>query len=466
MQPMTIADAPVTTPDGLEVLNPATGEVVGVSPRATAQDVDRAMTAAQKAFGAWCRDEQARREALTAGAAVLRQNAGELGALLTAEQGKPLSNSALEIEFAAQSFDYYASLDVSSQTLLDSEKVRVELRRVPLGVAIGITPWNFPLSLAAQKISPALLAGNTMILKPSPYTPLSTLRMVELLAEVLPAGVLSALAGDSDLGPLLTKHPVPRKLSFTGSVATGRKIAEAGLADFKRVTLELGGNDAAIVLRDTDLSRAAIRIFWGAFINNGQTCSAIKRVYVHESQQDALLTALATIASKTSVGDPTLESTLLGPINNRPQLERVAGLVDQAVHGGARVVTGGSPIEGPGYFYAPTILGGVSDDDAIVTEEQFGPVLPVLTYSDEEDALRRANDSVYGLGGSVWGPDPEQAASLAARLECGVSWVNTHVALEAWQPFGGVKSSGVGSESGVPGYEAFTDLQTLRVQKR
>lgn len=466
MYPMTIAGSPVSTSESIDVINPATGEVVGRSPLAGGADVDAAIAAADSAFRSWRHDEAARRQALKSAAAALRGSAGDIAAILTAEQGKPLSNSTLEIEFAAMSFDYYADLDVFPEVLLDSEKLRVEVRRVPLGVTVGITPWNFPISLAAQKIAPALLAGNTMVLKPSPYTPLSTLKLVEVLNGVLPAGVLNSVAGDESVGPLLTEHVVPRKLTFTGSVATGRRIAVAAASTFKRLTLELGGNDAAIVLPGTDLSRAAMRIFWGAFINNGQTCSAIKRLYVHERQQADVVDALAAIARKTPVGDPTLDTTLLGPINNRPQLDRVSDLVDRAVQDGARVVVGGSRIDGPGYFYEPTIITDVAEDAAIVAEEQFGPVLPVLTYRDVDDAVDRANDSDFGLGGSVWGPEVETAADIAARLACGVSWVNSHVALEAWQPFGGVKSSGIGVESGVEGYRGFTDSQTLRVPQR
>ena len=334
------------------------------------------------------------------------------------------------------------------------------LRR-PVGTVAAITPWNFPLVLASWKIAPAQLAGNTMVLKPSPYTPLSTLKLGELLRDILPPGVLNIVSGGDELGKWMTSHPVPRKISFTGSVATGKHVAASAAPDLKRVTLELGGNDPAIILDDVDPGAIADKLFWGAFQNNGQVCSAIKRVYVPESLYDDVVEALAERARTVKVGDGTAEGTQLGPINNKPQFERVKELVADAVTGGARAVTGGKPMEGSGYFFEPTILADLSDGTRIVDEEQFGPALPVVAYRDLDDAVERANATHFGLSGSVWSADPERGAEVAARLECGTAWVNSHLALAPHQPFGGAKWSGIGVENGPWGYYGFTELQVI-----
>ncbi|MCI3949721.1 MAG: aldehyde dehydrogenase family protein, partial [Acidimicrobiales bacterium] len=289
----------------------------------------------------------------------------------------------------------------------------VEVLRKPLGVVAAITPWNFPVSLASWKIAPALLAGNTMVLKPSPFTPLSSLRIGELLRAALPPGVLNVVSGGDALGGWMTAHPVPRKISFTGSVATGKRVAAAAAPDLKRVTLELGGNDPAILLDDVDPDAVVDKVFWAAFANNGQVCSAIKRVYVPEALYGRVVDALADRARAVRVGDGAAEGTELGPVNNRPQFERVAELVDDAVRGGARAVAGGSAREGSGYFFEPTILADVSDGTRIVDEEQFGPALPVIAYRDLDDAVERANATHFGLSGSVWSGDPDRGAEVA-----------------------------------------------------
>jgi acyl-CoA reductase-like NAD-dependent aldehyde dehydrogenase len=259
----------------------------------------------------------------------------------------------------------------------------------------------------------------------------------------------------------MTAHPVPRKISFTGSVATGKRVAAAAAPDLKRVTLELGGNDPAILLDDVDPDAVVDKVFWAAFANNGQVCSAIKRVYVPEALYGRVVDALADRARAVRVGDGAAEGTELGPVNNRPQFERVAELVDDAVRGGARAVAGGSAREGGGYFFEPTILADVSDGTRIVDEEQFGPALPVIAYRDLDDAVERANATHFGLSGSVWSGDPDRGAEVAARLECGTAWSNTHLVLQPHQPFGGAKWSGLGVENGPWGLLAFTELQVL-----
>jgi acyl-CoA reductase-like NAD-dependent aldehyde dehydrogenase len=297
--------------------------------------------------------------------------------------------------------------------------------------------------------------------KPSPFTPLATLRLGELLRDRLPAGVLNVVSGGDELGAWLTSHPLVRKITFTGSIATGKRVAAAAAPDLKRVTLELGGNDPGIVLDDADPSEIAERVFWGAFANNGQICTAIKRLYVPERRYEEMVEALADIARCVKVGDGTEEGVQLGPINNLPQRDRVAELVDDALGRGARAAAGGKQLEGPGYFYAPTVLADLDDGERIVDEEQFGPALPVISYKSLDHAIEMANATHFGLGGSVWSSDPERASEIARRLECGTAWVNTHLALAPQQPFGGFKWSGIGVENGPSGVQEFTEVQVI-----
>jgi len=347
----------------------------------------------------------------------------------------------------------------------DDDAAFVELVRRPLGVVAAITPWNFPLTMALWKIAPALVAGNTVVLKPSPFTPLATLKLGEILHDVFPPGVLNIVSGGDELGAWMTTHPVPRKISFTGSIETGKKVALSAAPDLKRVTLELGGNDPAIVLDDADPATVAAAIFAGAFANNGQVCSAVKRVYVPEALYDDVVEGLAGHARRIKVGPGTQPDSKLGPINNELQYERVKELVADALASGAKAVTGGQAMEGPGYFFEPTILAGLSDGTRIVDEEQFGPALPVISYRDIGDAIDRANATHFGLSGSVWSSDPERAAAVAGQLECGTAWVNTHLALSPQQPFGGVKWSGIGVENGPWGLAEYTEFQVVHRSK-
>jgi acyl-CoA reductase-like NAD-dependent aldehyde dehydrogenase len=304
-----------------------------------------------------------------------------------------------------------------------------------------------------------------VVLKPSPFTPVTTLKVGELLRDALPPGVLNVVSGGDELGAWMTHHPVPRKISFTGSVETGKKVASAAAPDLKRVTLELGGNDAAILLPDVDAEAIAEKIFWGAFENSGQVCNAIKRVFVHESHYGPFVERLAEIAGSAKVGNGLEEGTQLGPINNEPQFRRVADLVERARKGGAKVVAGGARVGDEGYFYAPTIVRDIADEEALVAEEQFGPALPVVSYRNVDEAVRRANATRYGLSGSVWSSDPEIAARVAQRLECGTAWVNQHIAVSPTLPFGGLKWSGIGVENGPWGLLGFTEIQVVNMAK-
>jgi acyl-CoA reductase-like NAD-dependent aldehyde dehydrogenase len=370
-----------------------------------------------------------------------------------------------EVMGAAIWFRYTASLEIPTEVLQDDEQGRIELRRRPLGVVAAITPWNFPLLLAVWKIAPALLAGNSVVIKPSPFTPLTTLKLGEILRPILPPGVVNVLSGGNELGSWMTGHPIPRKISFTGSVATGKKVAAAAAPDLKRTTLELGGNDPAIVLGDVDPRATAQKIFWGAFENSGQICSAIKRVYVPEALYGTLVNELAELARSVKVGNGLEAGTQLGPLNNAPQFERVKELVEDARKNGARIVTGGKPLADKGYFYAPTIVADIDDGARLVDEEQFGPALPVIPYRNVEDAIERANATHFGLSASVWSGDAEQATAVARQLECGTAWVNQHLAIAPNLPFGGAKWSGIGVENGPWGLLGFTEIQVVNVAK-
>jgi acyl-CoA reductase-like NAD-dependent aldehyde dehydrogenase len=467
MYPVAIAGRSVRTQNAFEVLNPASADVVGSAADCGPTELNAAFAAASNAFASWRSDEDARRAALSTASAVIEQHADELARLLTAEQGKPLRSAREEVGAIPYWLKFYAGLDTSAQQLHSDADKSVEVRRRPLGVVAAIAPWNVPLLLAIWKIAPALLAGNSVVLKPSPYTPLSTLVMGELLLDVFPAGVLNIVSGSGhQLGEAMINHPTPRKVTFTGSVATGKRVATAAASDLKRVTLELGGNDPAIVLADADIERITADLFWGAFANNGQICGAIKRVYTHRSIYDELADSLAAYAKSVKVGDGAVEGVDLGPLNNAPQRDYVAGLVSEAVATGASTPAGGHVVPGPGYFYEPTIVTNLPAGTRLEHEEQFGPVLPILSYDSLDDAVRRANDSKLGLAASVWGQDTDTVAEVAGQLECGTVWTNTHQAFAPDQPWTGHKHSGIGSENGVWGYEAFTDLQVIHRKLR
>lgn len=463
---LTLDGKAVAADETFGVINPATGEVFAQAPECSRAQLDLAMDSSAAAYQSWSRDLEKRRQALRDCANVLRERAPELGQILTREQGKPLAKGVAEFYGAAVWFDYTASLDLPVEVVQDDEDARVEVHRRPLGVVAAITPWNFPIILAVWKIAPALLAGNTLVIKPSPFTPLSTLALGEALRDTLPPGVLNVVSGGDELGKWMTSHPTPRKISFTGSTATGKHVAASAAPDLKRLTLELGGNDAAILLPDVDPAAVADKLFWGAFENTGQVCSAIKRVFVHEDRYQATLDALAERAKSVTTGDGFDPKSELGPLNNLPQFERVKELVAEAIEAGADVAAGGAARDGGGYFFEPTILGGLSEGVRIVDEEQFGPALPILRYADLDEAVERANATMYGLSGSVWSGDTDRAADVASRLECGTAWVNQHLQIVPHAPFGGAKWSGIGVENGHWGLYGFTETRTINIAKK
>lgn len=467
---MIIDGRKVDADESFPVLNPATEAVIAQCPRATEQHLDQAVEAARAAFPAWsARPDTERAELVHAIGAALEAHAEELAGLLVQEQGKPMGGFAglgaqFEMGGTVAWCHATADLELPVDVIQDNDEARIEVHRKPLGVVGSITPWNYPLLIAIWHTMPALRSGNTVVIKPSEFTPLTTLRAAEIINEVLPPGVFNIVTGDGSLGAAMTNHPGINKIVFTGSTPTGKKIMQGASGNLKRLTLELGGNDAAIVLPDVDVAAVAPKIFATALINNGQTCAALKRLYVHEDIYDELCQALADIAGsvKTGAGDGEVD---FGPVQNKPQFDKVCAIAEEARASGARFLTGGKALPGPGYFFPVTIVADVDENTRLVREEPFGPILPVLKYSDVEEALRRANDSPNGLGGSVWSRDVDRAKALAGRLECGTAWVNNHAMIQPDAPFGGVKESGFGVEFGRYGLEEYTSIQTLQISK-
>jgi acyl-CoA reductase-like NAD-dependent aldehyde dehydrogenase len=447
--PTTVTDRSPESPTArITVVDPATGETFDEVPDQQPHELDAVVDRAHRAWQGWRADPAARTAALHRAADAVETAGGELARLLTREQGKPLTESHAEIARTAARLRYFADLAPRTRRITDGRPVHSEIRWRSLGPVAAIVPWNFPVQLAAAKFAPALAAGNTIVLKPSPFTPVATRLLGSVLAAVLPEDVLTVVTGREPLGARLASHPRIRHVTFTGSVPTGRAVARAAAASLARVTLELGGNDAAVLLDDVEVDRIADRLFWAAFRNCGQVCMAVKRVYAPARLHAELVEALAHRARTVTVGAGLDPATRLGPVNNAPQLARVERVTEQALAAGARAAAGGHRLDGPGYFFAPTILTDVPPGSPVVTEEQFGPVLPVLPYRSLDEAVDAANGTGYGLGGSVWGTDLDRAEAVADRLECGTAWVNHHAELSLAQPFAGTRHSGVGVAGG------------------
>jgi acyl-CoA reductase-like NAD-dependent aldehyde dehydrogenase len=447
----------------MKVINPATEEVLAECPRASEAQLNQAVAAAKAAFPAWAATPiEKRKTALVAIADRIDAHSEELARLLTQEQGKPIGDARGELRVTAHLFRTYAAYEIPVEILKDGTSGRVELHHSPLGVVAAIVPWNFPLILMAQKVSPALIAGNTVIIKPAPTTPLATMRLGALIADLLPPGVLNVITDANDLGDALSQHPDVQKIAFTGSIATGRKVMASAAGTLKRFSLELGGNDAGIVLDDVDPKAVAPKLFGRAFANNGQFCVALKRLYVHHSIYDVMCDELAALAGAAIVGDGLDQGTTHGPMQNKMQFEKVLSMLAEAREHGT-VIAGGITSDRPGYFLRPTIVRDIAEGTRLVDEEQFGPVLPVIRFFDEEDALARANNSPFGLGGSIWSSNPGRAYALAERMEAGSVWINQHGALDVDVPFGGAKQSGWGTELGREGLLEFTQLKVVSI---
>lgn len=446
----------------LDVINPATEAVIAQVPDADREQLEAAVNAASRAFPEWSARPWAERQALVKAIGdAIEAHAEDFMRLLTREQGKARAGAEWEIGGSIIWCREIATQALLPERIEDSVERTVEVRRVPLGVVGAITPWNFPLLLAIWKIAPALLAGNTMVLKPSPYTPLCTLKLGELLQSILPPGVLNVVSGGNDLGAWITAHPGIRKISFTGSTATGRVIMQAAAGNLKRLTLELGGNDPAIVLPDVDVKSTAEKLFWAAFQNSAQFCVAAKRVYIHEAIYDEMAAELVAVARAIKLGDGSEQGTDLGPIQNRMQYEKLKALLEDARSSGLRFLEGGEVPDRQGYFIPITLIDNPPETARVVTEEAFGPVLPLLKFSDLDDVVARANNTEYGLAASIWGKDVDTAQKLAARIEAGTVWINEIHSFSPHVAFGGHKQSGLGIENSLDGLAEYTNVQTI-----
>ncbi|MCF1473740.1 aldehyde dehydrogenase family protein [Agrobacterium vitis] len=459
---MTIDGKAVSAASSFEVFNPATEEVVAKAPDASREQLEAAVSAAKAAFPAWSARPLSERQAFVARLGdAIEAHGEEFMRLLTREQGKAFKGAEWEVGGSAFWCREIAKQELPLHVAEKTDGRTVETRRVPLGVVGGITPWNFPILLAVWKIAPALVAGNTMVLKPSPYTPLCTLKLGELVRDILPPGVLNVVSGGNDLGSWLTQHKDISKISFTGSTATGRKIMEACSGNLKRITLELGGNDPAIVLPDVNVKETAEKLFWAAFQNSAQFCVAAKRLYIHEDVYDELAEALVAYARTVKVGDGAEQGTDLGPIQNRMQFEKLKNLLADAKDKGLHFLLGGEVEDRKGFFVPVTIIDNPPEDSRVVVEEAFGPVLPLLKFKDIDDVIHRANNTEYGLAASVWGKDIAAARGIAERIEAGTVWVNEIHSFSPHVAFGGHKQSGIGIENALEGLSEYTNSQTL-----
>ncbi|NAZ74252.1 aldehyde dehydrogenase family protein [Kineococcus sp. T13] len=450
---------------GRQIREPATGAVLGAAPVHSKQDLDAAVAAARAAQPAWAASgHEQRSQVLLRMADRIDALAEPLARLLAREQGKPLNgpNARFEVGACSAWLRATAATTLEPQVVVDDGATRAELTYRPVGVVGAIGPWNWPLMITIWQVAPALRMGNAVVVKPSEYTPLSVLALISILNEELPEGVLSAVSGEGEVGARLASHPDVDKVMFTGSTATGRRIIESSAGNLARLTLELGGNDAGIVLPDADPQAIADGLFWGAFINTGQTCAALKRLYVHDSLYEEVVDALADVARAMPMGASLDETSVLGPLQNKQQFDVVARLVEDAKQRGGRIVTGGQPATELGELFFPvTLIADLKDGDPLVDEEQFGPALPIIRYSEIDDAVASANRLEAGLGASVWSADPAAARAVAERIQAGTVWINSHGGVHPMVPFGGVKGSGYGLEFGVEGLKAVAAPQVI-----
>jgi acyl-CoA reductase-like NAD-dependent aldehyde dehydrogenase len=465
---LTIDGELIRPHETFEVLNPATNQILAFAPKGSTEHMEAAIAAARRAFKPWSMKNWAERgRYLGAYADALEAHKDELITLLTLEQGKPRHSMATEeVEGAIHWVRETAKLELPIERVEETDTHVAEVHRTPLGVVGAITPWNFPVFLGLWKVAPGLLAGNTMVMKPAPTTPLCTLRFGEIARAVFPAGVFNVVSGGNELGQQMTEHPDIAKISFTGSTVTGRRVMASAATTLKRLTLELGGNDAAIVLADADWEAIIPILFWGAFGNSGQWCIAIKRLYVHASIHRQFVEAFVAFARERTVGDGMRPGTDLGPIQNRMQFDKLRDLFEDVRLKGYKVPLGGVIDETlAGNFVPVTIIDNPPETSRVVQEEQFGPILPIIAFDDVEQAVTNANDSPYGLGGSVWSRDRQAALAVARRLETGTVWINELHTIGVNIPFGGHKQSGLGVESSRRGLEEFTNSKSYLVAK-
>ncbi|HET7479509.1 MAG TPA: aldehyde dehydrogenase family protein [Rubrobacteraceae bacterium] len=459
----------------MPVVDPATGEEVDTVPRSGAEEVDQAVRSAYEAFPAWRDTPAAKRgEILGEAANAVLAAMKELAPMLTAEQGKPLREARLEIRRFVHTLEHYVGLAKNIRggyvPDLDVDTYGLIVRR-PLGVIGAIVPWNFPTTLLGNKLGPALITGNVVVAKPADTTPLTTLRIAEIMHEAgLPAGVFNVVTGTGpEAGQALAEHPLVRKIAFTGSTPTGKKLMTVAADGLKRTTLELGGSDPMIVCDDANLDKAASAASVGRFFNCGQACLAVKRVFVFESVADEFIEKVAGKVKKLKVGPGTAEGVMLGPLHSPRQRDLLEEQVDDAVDSGAEVLHGAKRPEGDGFdkgnFYEPTLLVEPARDSRVAMEEVFGPALPVWRVGDMEEALERANSSIYGLGSSVWTADLNRASDAAERLEAGYTWINSPQIVYDELPFGGWKQSGYGKEHGIEALDYYTETKSVVVKR-
>jgi acyl-CoA reductase-like NAD-dependent aldehyde dehydrogenase len=450
--------------DWLDVIDPTTGRTFAQAPHASKEQAEQAIAAAKQAQAGWeALGYEGRRPYIERFAQAMTDNIDRIAETLTRERGGPIADCRFEVGRATAAIAHFASQQLSEHVIRDNDRERIVEQRYAQGVVVAIMPWNRPMTLLAFKLGPALITGNTVIAKPAPSTPLSTLILGELAADIFPAGVFQTLVDANDLGQLLTSHPDVAHVSFTGSTPTGKKVLGSAAQTLKRFTLELGGNDAAIVLDDADVEWAAEKIFAAAFINAGQVCYATKRVYAPRSLYERLAKALAKRAEAAVLGDGMAPLTTMGPLQNRMQYEKVLDFIKGAHAEGGKFLTGGEPT-GQGYFIRPAVVIGLPNTARLVQEEQFGPVLPIQVYDDIEEAIAQANASDFGLGGTIWSADIDRAITVASRIETGTIWVNQHMALPLDVPFGGAKESGIGLQNGIEGMEDFTQRRILNAK--
>jgi 1-pyrroline dehydrogenase len=452
-----------------EVINPATGEVLAEVASGGAVDAEAAVSAAATAFETWgLSTPRERSEKLLALAAAVEGDIDELKRLEMANVGKPVSIIEFEFDLLIDNLRFFAGAARTLQTQAAGEYMEDHtsmLRRDPLGVAVGIAPWNYPLNMAVWKMGPALAAGNTFILKPSELTPLTALRVAELAADIFPPGVFNVVTGQGEtLGDALVRHPGVAIVSITGDVNTGKLIARNAADTLKRVHLELGGKAPVVVFDDADMELVVSTLTDMSYYNSGQDCTAPCRVLAGPAVYDALVSDLGDAVSAIAVGDPTDPDTAVGPVISADQQERVAGMVSRAADAGAEVVAGGSKIDRAGFFYQPTVVAGPAQDSEIVQREVFGPVVSVQRFTDEAQALSWANDVDYGLSASVWTNDVGRALRMSRSLQFGCVWVNDHIPIISEMPHGGFKQSGYGKDMSVAAVEAYTELKHVMVK--
>ena len=465
---MTINGEAVVTKNTQPVYNPATRAVFAEVPDASKELLDDTVRAARQALAPWRNTPVSQRQSAMEGFAdLLEAHSEELMTLLTREQGKPRAGAEFEVLGSVAWIRAIATQSLPDELVEETDERRVITRFTPVGVVGAIVPWNFPILLSIWKIAPALMAGCTLVLKPSPYTPLCDLKMVELAQQAFPPGVLSAVSGGDDLGKWITSHPGINKVAFTGSTETGRHVMRSAADTIKRVTLELGGNDPAIVLPDVDAKAIAPELFWAAFQNNAQFCNVSKRLYIHEDIYDEVRDALVEfIEANIKVGDGTLEDTDLGPIQNSMQYGKVKDYFADCHANGYKFALGGKIDENAkGWFVPVSLVDNPPENSRIVQEEPFGPILPLLKWSDEDDVIARANDTIYGLGATVWGKDLNAVERIGSQLEAGTVWLNEVHQYSPFQAFGGHKQSGLGCENSLHGLMEYTNWQTTTLKK-